>query len=798
MSSDHTDRSDRDAHRSSDKAPLTASHGAPPWDVTVGPWLPGTRHPSAGPVPLSTPENGHSGIGRRGFLTGAALSAAAAVAWRPVAAAAFTGPSGSGAVGAQVDLPDGLFTLGVGSGDPLEDRVVLWTRLAPNPLDGGGMPAVDVNVEWELASDEEFTDVVASGVATAPAAFAHSVHVDAGAGPEGSLDPDTWYFYRFRVGEEESPTGRTRTTPPAESSPDKLTFGFASCQNYSAGFYWAYRSVANEPDIDLMLFLGDYIYENAGSGPRGFSEPEAKTLLGYRNRYARYRADTDLQAAHQRCPWVVVWDDHEVDNNYADLISQDDDPIEEFRVRRAEAYLAWWEHQAVRMPAPVDDTGTAVEDLEIYRSLQWGTLATVFAIDGRQYRTNQANCGGGGLAGDALDVGEYCDALAEETATMLGFDQEQWLIEGLKASPTTWNVLANQTVFASTPLNAFGVGPLFNSDQWDGYFASRQRILDAFADPQVRNPLVVTGDIHASGAGYLLRTFDPDRGAGGRIVGHEFVGTSISSSFPTALAPLFSLVVGALDWLTYVNAEKRGYVLVELTDTNATGNWKVVEATQPTFSPAVVDHTWTIGAETPDAPPRFVPADFDDVAANASFATAVDWLKANGITTGVGNTNNYGPLGLVNRGQMAAFLWRMAGRPTVAQRHRFTDVARTAFFDTGVSWLVANGITEGLGSPTTYQPQATVTRAQMAAFLWRMAGRPAVNEPHGFTDVPAEAFYEQPVRWLKKWGITTGRTPETFDPQGLVNRAQMALFMYRMATTPQAWNVPLPPTAVVD
>jgi len=730
-------------------------------------------------------------IDRRKFLTGAATLAAAAAVWKP---AALSASSQAGQSGVLSDP----FTLGVGSGDPLPDRVVLWTRLAPDPLNGGGMPDADVTVDWELATDPTFDTLVASGSALAPAAFAHSVHVDAGAGPEGGLTPATEYFYRFTIGDFTSPTGRTRTTPPPDADVSQMSFAFASCQSYASGYYHAHHHIAAEPDLDLVLFLGDYIYENGStSPPRPVPGGEATTLLGYRNRYALYRADPDLQAAHQRCPWVVVWDDHEVDNDYAGDISQDNDPVEQFRVRRAEAYLAWWEHQAVRMPAPVGP------DLQIYRSLRWGQLVTFFALDGRQYRDDQADCPS--VLPDlpaASAIAERCGSAEDDERTMLGASQEQWLDTGLRASPCRWNVVAQQTVFAGTPLQLPSFPTGYNLDQWDGYPAARQRLLDTFASPEVNNPLVVTGDIHASGAGYLLRTFDPDRGAGGRIVGHEFVGTSISSTFPAALVAFFNSVAGALPWIDYVNASLRGYVKVTLTPTRATARWKVVDSvsTEQPRPPVRTDHVWVVPAVEPDAAPRFIPARFSDVPPSVNYATAVDWLKANGVTTGVGGTSRFAPTDAVTRGQMASFLWRMMGEPALplgTPPTGFTDVPANAAFAPAVAWLKAKGITTGTSS-TTFSPAVPVNRGQMALFLWRLAGEPLVEDPSGFDDINAGALFENAVKWAKFHGITTGTSPTNYSPAQPVTRAQMALFLYRLASTPQAWSVALPPTAVVD
>ncbi len=497
-------------------------------------------------------------VDRRRFLGGAAVAAAAAIAWRPSLSSAQSGLLTGGGY---------PFTLGVASGDPLPTAVVLWTRLAPDPLNGGGMPNSDVPVDWVIATDEGLANVVASGTATAPAAFAHSVHVDA-----TGLDPDTTYWYQFRADGLDSPVGRTRTAPPPGSSPASVRFGFASCQNYGSGYFTAHANLANE-DLDVCFHLGDYIYEGAGGGVRSVPGGEATTLAGYRNRYALYRSDPDLQAVHRRFPWVVTWDDHEVENNYAADISEEGITGVAFLTRRAEAYQAWWEHQAVRMPPPVS------ADLPIYRNLTWGTLASFFVLDTRQYRSDQA-CGGATLA-------PLCAEALDPARTMLGAAQEQWIANGLTSSAALWNVVAQQVVMAYTPL----VGQ-FNLDQWDGYPAARDRLLELFGRPEVRNPLVLTGDIHASGAGRLLADYDnPDTSA---VVGHELVGTSVTSTFPGGLDDLFNQVTSGLPWVEYANASKRGYVTVELTADSGTANWRVVDTVTATTSAVQTDFTWDI------------------------------------------------------------------------------------------------------------------------------------------------------------------------------------------------------------
>jgi alkaline phosphatase D len=409
-----------------------------------------------------------------------------------------------------VELSANPFTLGVASGDPDPSSVVLWTRLAIDPLRGGGMPADDVAVEWQTSTDESFATVAASGSAMATAAHGHSVHAVV------PLDQGTW-FYRFRVGSFTSPTGVTRPAPSADTAVATVKFAAASCQNYSNGEYAAHRDIA-EQRPDFVLWLGDYIYEEAGSPTdadptaRVHLGPEPTTIEEYRNRYARYKTDAHLQAAHAVCPWFVIWDDHEVENNYAGLVPQDPRDAATFAERRFAAYSAWWEHQPVRLDPPV----AVGQEYRIYRDVHWGELINLALLDGRQYRSDQA-------CGDVtLNLQPACPENADPTRTMLGDVQEQWLYDTLESSTAVWNVIANQVVFADSTFNT----AVLNYDQWDGYPVQRNRILDHLGSAAVGNVVVVTGDIHLAAVAQLR--------AGGRgsgtPVGVEFVTTSISSA----------------------------------------------------------------------------------------------------------------------------------------------------------------------------------------------------------------------------------------------------------------------------
>ena len=321
---------------------------------------------------------------------------------------------------------DNPFTLGVASGDPAPGGFVLWTRLARDPLHGGGMPHLPVDVHWQVAEDEGMQRVVQKGTSVATPSLGHSVHVEV----EG-LRPDRWYWYRFWVAGEESVVGRSRTAPTAGNQ--DLAFAVASCQHYEHGLFTAYRHMA-EQDLDLVIHLGDYIYEGGGRNDRvrRHTGLEIQTVADYRNRYALYRTDPDLQKAHARFPWIVTWDDHEVDNNYADLISEDHLASDIFARRRASAYQVYYEHMPLR--AAQIPSGP---DLQLFRQIRFGDLVNFHVLDTRQYRSDQP----------CEDVsGAACEGVFDPAAGLLGQRQENWLLSRLGGSGAGWNVLAQQVM----------------------------------------------------------------------------------------------------------------------------------------------------------------------------------------------------------------------------------------------------------------------------------------------------------------------------------------------------------------
>ena len=437
---------------------------------------------------------------RRQFLAlgGVALGTTALVAADPATTALASGR-----------VPDGVFTLGVASGDPRPDGVVLWTRLAPDPVapDGlGGMPARAFNVVWEVAADERFRRIVRRGVSRATPEWAHSVHVEL-----HGLRPDRVYWYRFRAGDQVSAVGRTRTAPSRGARLESLTFAFASCQAYTDGHFTAFRHMAAE-DLDLVIHLGDYIYEGGGAGTIGrphLPATETFSLTDYRIRYGQYKLDPHLQAAHASAPWVVAPDDHEVENNWAGDHSQpdtepDQDPAV-FRLRRSAAYQAYYENLPLRRSSMPHGA-----EMQVYRRLTFGDMLQLNVLDTRRFRDRQLT-----------DPAQRW----EPARQMLGAEQETWLLDGLAASTAAWNVLGNQ-VFSFEADHTDGPDERFGMDTWDGYAAARQRLFDGVLDRGVENFLMVTGDAHRSVAADLKQDFAI---ASSATVGVEFLGTSVTS-----------------------------------------------------------------------------------------------------------------------------------------------------------------------------------------------------------------------------------------------------------------------------
>jgi alkaline phosphatase D len=419
--------------------------------------------------------------------------------------------------------------------------VVLWTRLT------GLLDPAPIPVRWDIAEDEAMRKVVASGTALATAEWAHSVHAE-----PNTLQPDRWYWYRFSAGEAQTPVGRTRTAPAAAAQAARLRFAFASCQQYEQGYFGAYRHMVDD-DLDLIAFLGDYIYESSWGREhvRKHNAGRPSTLEDYRARYALYKTDPDLQRAHLACPWIFTWDDHEVENDYADDRSQDGMPREQFLALRAAAYRACYEHMP--MPAAMRPSGPA---MRIYGELAWGRLASFYIVDDRQYRAHQVCPARKG--GSTVVDPEVCKDIVDPSRSLLGREQEAWLERAMGASPAAWNILAQQTLMAQLDRKS-GPGRQFWTDGWDGYPAARKKLLGFLHEKTIANPVVIGGDVHSNWVADLKPDFDDEKSP---VVASEFCGTSITSQGPSQKQ--IDDRIAENPHVKYGNG-RRGYVRVDIT-----------------------------------------------------------------------------------------------------------------------------------------------------------------------------------------------------------------------------------------
>ncbi|MDJ0658429.1 MAG: alkaline phosphatase D family protein [Crocosphaera sp.] len=452
------------------------------------------------------------------------------------------------------DLSKSPFTLGVASGDPTSDRVIIWTRLAPFPLKGGGMPNIRVPVQWKVAKDPKMSEIVRQGTVIATPELGHSVHVDV-----TQLEANHFYWYQFELGSYKSAIARTKTFPNPNAVVDKIKFAFASCQDWQNGYYVAHQHLAEE-ELDFVVFLGDYIYEKSGDKNtiRQHQGEDCFTLEDYRNRYAQYKSDSNLQASHHRFPWIVTWDDHEVDNNYANLSPEDDQSLEQFKARRKAAYQAYYEHMPIRVSFQPE------EEITLYRSFDLGKLGKLMVLDTRQYRSDQP-CGDGGKP--------RCQDAKSETTTLLGSEQEQWLESQLSQSSASWNIMAQQIMMAQYDVDPRPGQGIYNMDQWDGYVECRHRLLKFLYDNQISNPVVITGDIHSSWVNDLKLDFDDPKSP---TVATEFVGTAISSAFPQQYIPTIKLARLANPHVKFFEGTKNGYVRCTVTSESFQSDYRVV------------------------------------------------------------------------------------------------------------------------------------------------------------------------------------------------------------------------------
>lgn len=469
------------------------------------------------------------------------------------------------------------FKHGLASGDPLQDRVILWTRVTPLSLEDGDIPVTVV-----VAEDAEFTQGLISRPASALRARDWTVKVDF-----AGLEAGKRYFYRFEALGQTSPTGSTKT---AGDDPDRVRFAVVSCSNYPNGYFNAYRFVAEREDLDMVLHLGDYLYEyGGGEGDRAHEPPhEILTLADYRTRHAQYKADPDLAAAHAAHPWITVWDDHESTNNSRRDSAQNHTEGDEgvWAVRKAWAQQAYDEWMPIRLPEPGNPN-------RIWRRFQFGKLLDLWMLDTRLF--------------DRDDEAELLSTeIFDPARRLIGPGQQQWLFEGLRNTESTWKVLGQQVMFGplkatplpdiDLPLGALGELPIpilgggegvrdvvVNPDQWDGYQAERKAIFEHLRRYSIDNTVVLTGDIHSSWVMDLPRDpdnfldYNPVTGQGS--LGVEFVATSVTSNgfdqVPglTQLPELMMAIKAANPHMQYIEGTRRGYLLMDLSATEATGEY---------------------------------------------------------------------------------------------------------------------------------------------------------------------------------------------------------------------------------
>jgi alkaline phosphatase D len=478
------------------------------------------------------------------------------------------------------------FALGVASGSPRPDGFVLWTRLAPQPLIAEGDPGTaadigrgglaqspgDIEIGYEIASDPAMRRIERRDSCTAEVAFAHSVHLEVSGLPAGRT-----YWYRFFSSDAVSPVGQATTLPAPGEAVTVLKIGVASCANYERGYFSAYRHLAAEAP-DLVLFLGDYIYEKAHDGDvvrRHSDGIAATTLAQYRRRHAQYRLDPDLQALHAAAPCLMTWDDHEVQNDYAGDWSETFDDPAAFRRRRMAAYQAFYEHMPLR-PSLSRPQGMA---MRLYDRTRIGNLLQVHVLDGRQYRSREACYGPPDHGGGHLETRHSCAELTAPSRSLLGTTQESWLYDGLARSDATWNLLAQDVLMApfreAQPAPEHGFG--YATDRWDGYPANRQRLLQHLQAARTSNPLVLSGDIHSFWANDLH--LDPEDSAS-PLVAHELVGTSITSHGPDYAALMRNMADNP--HIRFCDSRQRGYISLEINRRELIAHFRTIsDATDP-------------------------------------------------------------------------------------------------------------------------------------------------------------------------------------------------------------------------
>ena len=495
-------------------------------------------------------------VSRRMILGSAAAGAAAALT---------SGCSVSGLNGSAPVFRNYPFSLGVASGEPTSEGMVLWTRLAPNPMDpDGGMGDAIVDVAWEIAEDEAFTQIVKTGVERALPGWGHSVHAEV-----YGLAPGRPYFYRFHAGGVTSETGMTRTAPAYGAGLDAMKIAWFSCAHYEQGFFHAYRDAANQRP-DLIIHTGDYIYESSwGPQVRRHTSPEPYTLEEYRQVHALYRLDPDLQAVSAVAPWLLTWDDHEVDNDYAnDVSEQPFVSIEDFYQRRLAAYQAYWENMPLRRRSMLE---RASGRMRIWGQTVFGDLAEVNMADGRQFKSpmpcpTPEDRGGNMIAAS-------CEERFDENRSYLGMGQERFMNFNFARSGTSWHFLVQPTVFSPLPyINADTNEEIVWSDGWDGYPLARQRLIDMMASREGANPIVLGGDTHCYWVGEIKQDYND---MNSMSVGAEFTTTAVTSHRFNYERDRSN--TERLPYIKHFDSRERGYGLIDLTQERAEVSLRVAE-----------------------------------------------------------------------------------------------------------------------------------------------------------------------------------------------------------------------------
>lgn len=469
----------------------------------------------------------------------------------------------------RLSWPTDPFTLGVASGSPTSQSMVLWSRLGREALTQAGQTHAPVPVTWQLADDPQFTQIVQQGALTAVPELGHSLHAEV-----AGLLPARTYFYRFLTGNASSPVGQTRTFPAPDQPTSRLRLAYASCQRWGDGFYSAYRDM-REQNLDVVMFLGDYLYEYPAFPLRDVRHTPGGwviTLEDYRDRYALHKSDPHLQAMHAACPWIVTWDDHEVQNDYAALHAgyPGEDTEASFAERRRAAYQAFYENMPVRYTDFAQLLKHQGHQVQVFGSVQFGQLATLYTLDNRQYRHRQA-CTPGDRPGSGRINPEVCASLTQENRTLLGERQEEWLKHQFQRSQSIWNVIGQQSLLG--PRDAGTTPNFISNDGWDGYPVARQRLLDAMRTTRLQNPVVLGGDLHQNWVGHILSNYvQPESPP----IGVEFCGTSITSrsgATPAALAK----ILHHSPYFVFANAEYRGYGVVDVSPHHMTTTLRAVK-----------------------------------------------------------------------------------------------------------------------------------------------------------------------------------------------------------------------------